>query len=182
MTRSLRLPLSLLAVLLTPAIPLAADPPGKPSVVSVTRIWDKAPHCAFTDLLRWKNRWLCCFREASGHGGDDGVVRLITSSDGSAWKSLAVLKQAGIDLRDPKLSLHPDPRGSRRPGFPQRADGSTRPGPRGPHPNELRSLKEGPGFRPRAGPPRCPDRGRIPGPEPQSLPCETARPDTRQPG
>lgn len=83
---------------------------AEPRLVSVTKIWDQAPHCAFTDLLRWKDRWLCTFREANDHGGDNGVVRIITSADGTKWKSLAVVKEAGIDLRDPKLSVHPDGR------------------------------------------------------------------------
>jgi len=28
-----------------------------PQLVSVTKIWDKAPHSAFTDLLRWRGKW-----------------------------------------------------------------------------------------------------------------------------
>ena len=83
---------------------------AEPKLVSVEKIWDKAPHCAFTDLLRWKDRWLCTFREATKHGGDNGKVRVIESSDGKTWKSAALLAEAGIDLRDPKLSLHPDGR------------------------------------------------------------------------
>ena len=105
-TRSLAV--GLLAVASHHAI--AAEPAPKPTLVSVTKIWDKAPHCAFTDLLRWKKRWLCCFREAKAHGGDNGIVRIITSTDGSKWTSLAAISQSGIDLRDPKLSVHPDGR------------------------------------------------------------------------
>ena len=104
------LPLLVAAIVWAPASLRSADPTAKPTLVSVTKIWDKAPHCAFTDLLRWKKTWLCCFREATGHGGDNGTVRVITSPDGTNWKSLAVLKQPGIDLRDPKLSIHPDGR------------------------------------------------------------------------
>lgn len=105
--RNLTPVLLLLTALLVPGrSTVAADP----QLVSVTRIWDKAAHCAFTDLIRWKNRWLCCFREAKGHGGDNGVIRVISSSDGKAWSSIAVLREAGIDLRDPKLSVHPDGR------------------------------------------------------------------------
>ena len=104
------LPLLVATIVWAPASLRSADPTAKPTLVSVTKIWDKAPHCAFTDLLRWKKTWLCCFREATGHGGDNGTVRVITSPDGTNWKSLAVLKQPGIDLRDPKLSIHPDGR------------------------------------------------------------------------
>ena len=104
------LPLLVATVAWAPGALHGADPTAKPTLVSVKKIWDKAPHCAFTDLLRWKKKWLCCFREATGHGGDNGTVRVITSPDGGNWNSLAVLKQPGIDLRDPKLSIHPDGR------------------------------------------------------------------------
>ena len=89
-TRSLAA--GLIAIAACCGITGAADPAPKPTLVSVTKIWDKAPHCAFTDLLRWKKQWLCCFREAQGHGGDNGIVRIITSTDGSKWTSLAVVR------------------------------------------------------------------------------------------
>ncbi|MEW6071782.1 MAG: hypothetical protein AB1726_04180 [Planctomycetota bacterium] len=77
-------------------------------------IWDAAPHCAFTDLIRSGDRFLVAFREAPSHvpakEGEDGVVRVIASSDGTAWESLAVIAAAGVDLRDPKLSIAPDGR------------------------------------------------------------------------
>jgi hypothetical protein len=76
------------------------------------RIWDAAPHNAFTSLLRHEDRWLCAFREASSHQGsnrDRGTFRILQSSDGQDWVSLATLQHSAYDLRDPKLSL--DPRG-----------------------------------------------------------------------
>jgi hypothetical protein len=33
----------------------AAQP--APVLVSVARIWDAGAHNAFTDLIRWRNRW-----------------------------------------------------------------------------------------------------------------------------
>ena len=90
---------------LTPR-PFAAEP----KLVSVKKIWDKAPHCAFTDLARFQKRWLCTFREAKGHDSVNGTVRVIESVDGMSWKSAASLSEAGIDLRDPKLSQMPDGR------------------------------------------------------------------------
>lgn len=82
-----------------------------PEIISVTRIWNQAPHNAFTDLTRFRESWFCAFRESDRHaGGDDGKIRVITSGDGDAWESAALLSDDGIDLRDPKLSVTPDDR------------------------------------------------------------------------
>ena len=70
-------------------------------------IWDAAPHNAFTDLARWKDRWYCSFREGSGHGSYDGKIRVLSSSDGEKWQSVAQFTDEGLDLRDPKLCVLP---------------------------------------------------------------------------
>jgi hypothetical protein len=92
----------------------AAETGGKAQLVEVRRIWDKAQHSAFTDLIRHRGRWLCTFREGSGHvpgaKGLDGTIRVIESADGKVWKSVALLKKDEVDLRDPKLSVTPDGR------------------------------------------------------------------------
>lgn len=77
---------------------------------SVARIWDSAPHNAFTDLVHYKDRWLCTFREGSKHVSEDGAIRILESRDGSTWTSAARLERAGLDIRDPKLTLTPDGR------------------------------------------------------------------------
>lgn len=87
--------------------PIGAAPP---ELVSVAKIWDAGPHNAFTDLIRWRNRWYCTFREADAHVGGDGKLRVLESTDGAEWKSAALVAEAGIDLRDPKLSVTPDDR------------------------------------------------------------------------
>lgn len=80
----------------------------------VIEIWDEGEHNAFTDLIRFNNEFYCSFREASGHGvkkgQKDGTVRIIKSTDGREWKSVALLEKEGIDLRDPKLSVTPEGR------------------------------------------------------------------------
>ena len=83
---------------------------AKPEIVSVTKIWDRGEHNAFTDLIHFRHRWWCTFREGKGHAGDIGKVRIIVSSDGVMWASAALVAQDGIDLRDPKLSIIPDGR------------------------------------------------------------------------
>jgi hypothetical protein len=90
-------------------LPLPASAAG-PEIVSVIKIWDQGEHNAFTDLIRWKDRWYCTFREAAAHVGGDGKLRLLESADGEQWKPCALLTEKGIDLRDPKLSITPDNR------------------------------------------------------------------------
>lgn len=85
----------------------AAVEPDAARPVSIEKIWDAGAHNAFTDIARWRDRWWVTFREADGHVKGDGRIRVITSEDGSAWESAALLEEAGIDLRDPKLSVTP---------------------------------------------------------------------------
>jgi hypothetical protein len=76
----------------------------------VTRIWDQAPHNAFTDLLRWRGQWVCAFREGTAHASDDGTLRVLTSLDGEIWISAARIEMPGADLRDASLCELPDGR------------------------------------------------------------------------
>ena len=77
-------------------------------LVEVKKIWDQAPHNAFTDLIRFQDRWFCVFREGQGHVSPDGAFRVITSSDGEHWESAALITSPHSDLRDAKLSVTPD--------------------------------------------------------------------------
>ena len=46
----------------------SAEPaPQSAALVEVRKIWDAAPHNAFTDLIRFKGQWFCVFREGQGH-------------------------------------------------------------------------------------------------------------------
>lgn len=83
---------------------------AEPEFLSVRKIWDQGGHNAFTDLIRFQDKWFCCFREGDQHVGGDGKLRILESADGETWKSAALLTEAGIDLRDPKLSITPDGR------------------------------------------------------------------------
>lgn len=77
-------------------------------VVSVQKIWDKAPHQAFTDLIRFKNLFYCCFRESTAHVGGDGMIRILISATGDTWVDYATVSEKGTDLRDPKFEITPD--------------------------------------------------------------------------
>jgi hypothetical protein len=81
------------------------------SAIEVTKIWDQGPHNAFTDLIRFNNTFYCTFREGTTHvKGWDGKARVLKSTDGKTWNSVALLKMDGKDVRDPKLSITPDNR------------------------------------------------------------------------
>jgi len=88
----------------------AADPPIKAELVEVKKIWDRAPHNAFTDLVRFKDQWYCAFREGEAHVSPGGKLRVIRSADGDAWESAGLLELADYDLRDACLSETPDGR------------------------------------------------------------------------
>jgi hypothetical protein len=79
--------------------------------VAVERIWDRAGHSAFTDLIAADGYLYCTFREGSGHiPGLNGAIRVIRSRDAATWESVALLAEQHVDLRDPKLSIAPDGR------------------------------------------------------------------------
>jgi pimeloyl-ACP methyl ester carboxylesterase len=86
------------------------DGAGRPRLVEVAKIWDKGKHNAFTDLIRWRDQWYCVFREAEGHVGGDGRLRVLESPDGKTWKPVGLVEEEGIDLRDPHVSITPDDR------------------------------------------------------------------------
>lgn len=93
---------------LTCLLPSSAQDATVPKLVAVKKIWDVGRHNAFTDLIRWRDRWYCSFREADAHVGGDGKIRILESLDCEKWESAALITEVGIDLRDPKLSITPD--------------------------------------------------------------------------
>lgn len=80
------------------------------------KVWDAGNHNAFTDIIRFNGEFFLTFREGTGHvpesttGVGDGTVRILRSHDGHTWKSAALLRRDGFDLRDAKLSITPDGR------------------------------------------------------------------------
>jgi len=79
-------------------------------LLSVEKIWDQAPHNAFTDLVRWHDRFYCAFREGEGHVDGLGKIRVIVSADGETWESAGLLAWDEYDLRDAHLAVTPDDR------------------------------------------------------------------------
>ncbi len=77
--------------------------------ISSTKIWDRAFHNAFVDMIDFKGELLCTFREGDGHvTGRKGKIRVLRSVDGQEWKPIGLLSQKGIDLRNAKFSIRPD--------------------------------------------------------------------------
>src|SRR5688500_14091679 len=107
--RSLSTGLCLLVFLSSTLVPRPV-PAAEPKILEVKKIWGEGKHNAFTDLIRWHGKWFCTFREAVGHVGGDGKLRVLESADGDKWESAALLAEKGIDLRDPKLCITPDDR------------------------------------------------------------------------
>jgi hypothetical protein len=95
-------------LLLLTSVSFSQEVDPQKAIISVERIWDRADHSAFTDLIRFTDRFYCAFREGSGHiPGINGSVRVISSRDGQNWSSVAHLIEKDVDLRDPKLSITP---------------------------------------------------------------------------
>lgn len=110
-----RIAVCTLLTLLSVALPCFAEPSagdGKPTLLGVERIWDKAPHNAFTDLIRFNDQWVCGFREAPAHkGGVKGSrIRVIASKDAKSWESVGELVDPRGDIRDAKMAILPDGR------------------------------------------------------------------------
>jgi hypothetical protein len=89
---------------------------AKPFVRSVEPVWTEPGYFMCTDLLRFQGQLYCTFREGAGHvpGPADvnGRIRILRADDpaGHGWKTVALLDESGVDLRDPKLSITPDGR------------------------------------------------------------------------
>lgn len=77
-------------------------------LIDSRKIWNQAPHNAFTDLIYHQGQWFCVFREGQGHVSPDGALRVITSKDGTEWNSAALVTSPDADLRDAKISVTPD--------------------------------------------------------------------------
>ncbi len=79
-----------------------------PRDLEPVRIGDLAPHSAFTDIARLKQRLFCVYRESDRHAlGADGKLRVLVQESDSSWSSFALLEEESVDLRDPKLSITP---------------------------------------------------------------------------
>jgi hypothetical protein len=90
--------------------PAAGGDASAPVAVSVEKIWDAAPHNAFTALIQFQGRLVCAFREGPNHreGNRESHIRVLASKDGGkAWEPVAVLEDPRGDIRDAKMAVLP---------------------------------------------------------------------------
>ncbi len=91
-------------------LPVAEGRTPQATLVEQYKIWDQAPHNAFTNLVRFKDEWFCVFREGEGHVSPDGALRIIVSKDGKEWESAARMTSETADLRDAQITVTPEGR------------------------------------------------------------------------
>jgi len=63
-------------------------------------------HNAFTDLIRWHDRYYLCFRHGTSHMSMDGEIRVMSSPDMKSWIPCVTLDTWGDD-RDPHFAATP---------------------------------------------------------------------------
>lgn len=93
---------------------LAAAACSRPAQVEIDKIWD-LNYSSFPSITEFEGKYFVSFREGEGHvfdknGKAAGRARVLCSSDGKKWESVALLEKEGYDLRDPKISVTPDGR------------------------------------------------------------------------
>jgi hypothetical protein len=67
------------------------------------RIYSDGLHNAFTGITRLGDSLLVCFRSGTSHVSWDGAIRVIASTAGAEWTTVAHHVMPNVDLRDPKV-------------------------------------------------------------------------------
>jgi hypothetical protein len=63
-------------------------------------------HKAFTDLVYFDDKWFLTYRESNAHiFGEDGIIKILSSTNADDWEVIKVYRYKGFDLRDPKFCL-----------------------------------------------------------------------------
>ncbi len=106
----MRFPIPLKALIAGAVLHFAPLTGAEPGIRHTVRVSDSAPHNAFTDLVRWKDRFWCVFREGAGHVSPDGAIRVVSSVNGRDWDSIARITSTRGDLRDPHVTVTPEGR------------------------------------------------------------------------
>lgn len=78
------------------------------SLKEVKRITFERRHCAFTDLVLFKNHLYLCYRKATDHISGDGTIIIHCLNLMGKTLHTQRLALANIDLRDPKLIVTPE--------------------------------------------------------------------------
>lgn len=101
--KHLFLPLLLLALISTKGQSSEPEHPPRVKVTNVRRAFDNGEHNAFTDLIRWKDKYWLTFRScAEGHPvSSKGAVIVLSSPDAKVWTEAYRLTMPGHDTRGP---------------------------------------------------------------------------------
>ncbi|MBR1792853.1 MAG: hypothetical protein IJ764_04360 [Bacteroidales bacterium] len=83
--------------------------------IQVERIWSNGEYCSFASMIKYHGKYYISFRESDSHQilkpeNKNGKARVLMSTDGESWQSVALIDKEGFDLRDPKMSIMPDGR------------------------------------------------------------------------
>ncbi len=87
----------------------AAQAEIKAELLESKAVWKHPAHPAETDLIRFRDRWYLAFQEASAADSYDGAIRILSSSGGGEWVSVARIESPtpGRGISDPKLTVMP---------------------------------------------------------------------------
>lgn len=85
-------------------------PEVKVRVENIRRAFHNGEHNAFTDLIRWRDRFWLTFRSsAEGHMNfTSGSVIVLTSDDAQTWRQVHRFSVADRDTRDPHFLIFKD--------------------------------------------------------------------------
>ncbi len=93
----------LICMMMLSTCAMASDPP---SLISVRKIGDTAPHNAFTDMVRYNDQFYVVYREGAGHVSSDGALHVIRSHDGTTWETASRITATDADLREAKFLVN----------------------------------------------------------------------------
>lgn len=71
----------------------------------VRRLSSPSNHSAFTDLVSFRGKLFCCFRQGHSHVSDDGEIEITLINENGVLIQRSKLSVPGMDLRDPKFTV-----------------------------------------------------------------------------
>jgi len=93
-------------------LPCCTSPDSRKIDVVITKICDKVPHNAYTDLIKFNGTYYCAYSEEYSSSMDTaeamGNIEIIRSKTGKKWERVALIQKKGMNLCNPRLSITPD--------------------------------------------------------------------------
>ena len=90
--------------------PTGAEPPSKVEVSNIRRVFHNGEHNAFTDLIRFQDRFYLTFRSCpDGHVAHSSAsVIILASDDAIYWEQVHRFRVEDRDTRDPHFLIFKD--------------------------------------------------------------------------